>query len=201
MSVAVIDLGCSNLSSILFALNRLRASYVVTTDADEISAADRVILPGVGSAKYAMDKINALSLRTALTELDQPLLGVCLGMQLLYDYSFEGDTACLGLLSGQVKKLSPPPKAPWPHVGWSKLYLSQKTNDSRLLYGVDNGAYVYFVHGYGCPVDSSTIATAQYGEEFSAALERNLIFGCQFHPELSSTAGAQILENFLEVPC
>jgi glutamine amidotransferase len=199
-TVAVVDLGCANLASVGFALDRLGARYVVTRKAAEISSAERVILPGVGAAGFAADQIDALGLRETLAGLSQPLFGICLGMQLLYESSEEGDAQCLGLLAGRVGKLPVPKREPWPHMGWSRLTLRKPA--SRLMHGVEDGAYAYFDHGFACPVTEATAATARYGIDFAATLEDGRgIYGCQFHPELSSAAGARMLQNFLESPC
>jgi len=199
MTVAVVDLGCANLASVGFALERLGARFVMTREADVISSAERVILPGVGAAGFAVERIEALGLRELLTGLDQPLLGICLGMQLLFDGSDEGDVACLGRLAGRITKLPAPENEPWPHMGWSRLSLTRP--DSRLLHGVEDGAYAYFVHGFAAPVNAATAATADYGVDFAAVVDQDGVYGCQFHPERSSEVGARILQNFLEVPC
>lgn len=204
MTIAVVDLGCSNLASVTFALDRLDAGYVVTSDAKIISEAEKVILPGVGAAGFAAGRIDTLGLRETLSGLTQPLFGICLGMQLLYESSEEGDARCIGKLPGRVGKLPVPKDEPWPHMGWSRL--SIRKAESRLLHGVEDGAYAYFVHGFACPVSDATAATARYGVDFAAAVDTESqsggrVYGCQFHPERSSAAGAQILKNFLEAPC
>jgi glutamine amidotransferase len=199
MTLAVVDLGCANLASVGFALDRLGARFTVTRDAAAIASADRVILPGVGAAGFAASRIDALGLRETLEGLTQPLFGICLGMQLLYETSEEGDARGLGILKGRVGKLPVPKREPWPHMGWSRL--ARRRWDSRLMHGVEDGAYAYFVHGYACPIDAQTAATARYGVDFAAVVEGTRVFGCQFHPERSSAAGARILANFLEVPC
>jgi glutamine amidotransferase len=199
MTIAMVDLKCGNLASVRFALERLDAPHVVTSDPSAIAAAPKVILPGVGSAEFAAERIDALSLRETLRGLRQPLLGICLGMQLLYDASDEGDATCIGKLPGRVTKLPHVPSEPWPHMGWSKL--AKRGANSRLLDGVEDGAYAYFVHGFACPIDEATVATARYGVDFAAAVEQDNVFGCQFHPERSAEAGARILQNFLDVPC
>jgi glutamine amidotransferase len=199
MTVAVVDLGCANLASVGFALDRLGARFIVTRDARTIASADKVVLPGVGAAGFAAAQIDALGVREALLALTQPLFGICLGMQLLFQSSEEGDARGLGLLQGRVGRLPVPDGEPWPHMGWSPL--TRRRADSRLLHGVEDGAYAYFVHGYACPVGETTAATARYGVDFAAVVEDGRLFGCQFHPERSSAAGARILANFLEVPC
>lgn len=199
MSVAVVDLGCANLSSVAFALERLEASFTFSDDARVIASAERVILPGVGAAGFAAEQIDKLGLRETLAGLTQPLMGICLGMQLLYESSEEGDARGLGRLAGRVRRLDAPEREPWPHMGWSRLGVRRP--DSRLLQGVEDGAYAYFVHGYACPLDDATVASASYGEDFAAVVERGDVYGCQFHPERSGAVGARMLANFLSAPC
>lgn len=199
MSLAVVDLGCANLASVGFALDRLGARYRVTSDKAAIEDAERVILPGVGSASYAAGRLDALGLRETLQGFTRPLFGVCLGMQLLFEASEEGDAQCLALLPGRVRRLAPPAGEPWPHMGWSRLSITVK--DSRLFAGVEDGAYAYFVHGFAAPISEATAATAIYDAPFTAAVEEGNLFGCQFHPERSGEAGARILKNFLDIPC
>ncbi|MBT8472709.1 MAG: imidazole glycerol phosphate synthase subunit HisH [Marinicaulis sp.] len=195
----IVDLGCANLASVGYALERLGVPFKISRDASEISAADRIILPGVGSASFSARQLDSRELRAVLVKATQPILGVCLGMQLLYETSEEGDAICLGLLSGMVTRLEVSAVETWPHMGWSRL--RQTRNDSRLLSGIDDGAYAYFVHGFCCPIDDATVGEAEYGARFAAAVEKDNVFGCQFHPERSSAMGAKILKNFLEVPC
>lgn len=180
----------------MFALARLGANAALTRDADEIAAAERVILPGVGSAGFAMRRIGELGLGEALRAA-RPLLGVCLGHQLLFERSAEGDVACLGLIEGDVTRLPDAPDRPIPHMGWNTLDMVQA--DCPLLRGVEDGAFVYFVHAFAVPVGESTAALARYGEAFSAVAVQDGIYGCQFHPERSGALGAQILKNFLEL--
>ena len=199
MTVAVVDLDCANLASVRFALDRLDARHVVTKDPAVIAEAERVILPGVGAAGFAVERLDALGLRETITGLSQPLFGICLGMQLLYEGSDEGDARCLGVLEGQVTKLPQVETEPWPHMGWSKL--AKRRTDARLLHGVEDDAYAYFVHGFACPISDATAATARYGVDFAAMVETDRAYGCQFHPERSSVVGARILKNFLDAPC
>lgn len=197
MSVAVIKLGVGNTASVMFALERLGAAAELTDDAARIAEAERVILPGVGAAAAAMRLLDG-GLRQVLREFPRPLLGICLGQQLLYDFSQEGDVAGLGLLAGDVTALEPTPRLPIPHMGWSALQFERET---PLFEGVASGEYAYFVHSYACPVDGATVATADYGRPFSAAVARGNVFGCQFHPERSGAVGARVLNNFLALPC
>lgn len=197
MSVAVIKLGVGNTASVMFALERLGAAAELTDDAARIAEAERVILPGVGAAAAAMQLLDS-RLRQVLRQFPRPLLGICLGQQLLYDFSQEGDVAGLGLLAGDVTALKPTPRLPIPHMGWSALQFERET---ALFEGVASGEYAYFVHSYACPVDDATVATADYGRSFSAAVARGNVFGCQFHPERSGAVGARVLSNFLALPC
>ncbi|MDZ4690369.1 imidazole glycerol phosphate synthase subunit HisH [Terricaulis sp.] len=197
MSVAVIKLGVGNTASVMFALERLGAAAELTDDAARIAEAERVILPGVGAAAAAMQLLDS-GLRQVLRKFPRPLLGICLGQQLLYDFSQEGDVAGLGLLAGDVTVLERTPRLPIPHMGWSALQVQRET---ALFEGVTSGEYAYFVHSYACPVDDATVATADYGRPFSAAVARGNVFGCQFHPERSGAVGARVLSNFLALPC
>ena len=193
--LAIVDTGCANLASVGFAFERLGARKVITSDAAIIKAADHVILPGVGAMPYAMKQLEARGLVEVLRSLTQPLMGICLGMQLLLDGSDEGGAAGLGLVDGTVK-LMDTGGLPTPHMGWNTL---ENLADDPLLADVNIGDYVYFVHSYAASVSGETLATSSYGERFSAVIRRGNIYGCQFHPERSGQVGAQILENFLKV--
>lgn len=197
MSVAVIKLGVGNTASVMFALERLGADAVLTDDPARIDEAERVILPGVGAAAAAMRLLDD-GLREVLRDFSRPLLGICLGQQLLYEFSHEGGVAGLGLLPGEVTALEQTSLSPTPHMGWSALHIAR---ESALLEGVRAGEYAYFVHSFVCPVDDATVATADYGRAFSAVLARGNLFGCQFHPERSGAVGARVLRNFLTLPC
>ena len=192
MSVALVDLGCGNIGSVAIALRRLGAEPAITCNAVAIAAAGRVVLPGVGAAGHAMDRIESLGLSETLRALTQPLLGICLGMQLLFEHSEEDDVACLGLIPGEVRRLEPEPGRPVPHMGWSRLELSEGRG------GLRSGDYAYFAHSFACDDGPDCIATAHYGGPIVAAVRRHNLLGCQFHPERSSEAGARFLEAFLE---
>jgi glutamine amidotransferase len=198
MTTAVVKLGVGNTASVMFALERLDAPAVLTDDPSRIADAERVILPGVGAAAHAMRLLEEKGLREVLTHFIRPLLGICLGQQLLYDWSEEGDAAGLRLVPGRVTALPASRETPAPHMGWTKL---ERTRDHALLEGIPDGAYAYFVHSYVCPLGAETLATASYGQTFSAVIGKSNVFGCQFHPERSSAAGARILQNFLSLPC
>ncbi len=191
----IIDTGCANLTSLKFALERLTNDVLVTDDPAIISSASRVFLPGVGSAGYAMGILEQKGLIPVIQNLTQPLLGICLGMQLLTSGSTEGDVACLDLIPGQVQALQ---AEGWrlPHMGWNTL---TDISDHPLFEDVSQNEYFYFVHSYGAEVSDSTIASCEYGGAFSAALAYKNFWGVQFHPERSGSAGSQILKNFLEI--
>jgi glutamine amidotransferase len=192
----IIDSGGANLASLQFALERLGARAVVSSDARAIAAAPRVLLPGVGSAADAMQRLRRSGLAELLPTLRQPVLGICLGMQLLFERSAEGITECLGVLPGTVRRLETAPGRPVPHMGWNQL---MEPREDPLLEGIEPGEYFYFVHGYAVPTSDVTLAQVQYGEALSAAVRRGNFWGTQFHPERSASAGARLLGNFLRL--
>jgi glutamine amidotransferase len=194
--VTVIEIGCANTASVLFALERLGADARLSSDAAEIAAAEKVVLPGVGAAGFAMSRIRELGLFDTIRDLKVPLLGVCLGQQLLFDGSTEGDVECLGLIPGQVTKMVAEGDMVVPHMGWNQLTV---THDDPLTAGVSDGDFAYFVHSYVCPVNQYTLATSTYGQPFAAMVRKDNVWGCQFHPERSSATGARILENFVNL--
>jgi imidazole glycerol-phosphate synthase subunit HisH len=195
-NVAIIDSGGANLASLEFALRRLGASTVVTTDAEAIGAAERVLLPGVGSAGNAMQRLRSAALPGVIAALTQPVMGICLGMQLLFERSAEGQQDCLGIIPGTVERIPARDGFPVPHMGWNQLDLV--TNDP-LVRGLADGEYVYFVHSFAAAASPHTIATTDYGGSLSAVVRHRNFWGTQFHPERSSTVGARILANFLEL--
>jgi glutamine amidotransferase len=192
----IIDSGGANLASLQFALRRLDARAVVTSDARQIAAAARVLLPGVGSAADAMQRLRRSGLAELLPTLRQPVLGICLGMQLLFERSAEGMTECLGLLPGAVRRLEAAPGRPVPHMGWNQL---TDFREDPLLEGIEPGEYFYFVHSYAVPTSEMTVAQVQYGESLSAVVRRGNFWGTQFHPERSASGGARLLANFLRL--
>jgi glutamine amidotransferase len=194
VDVAIIDSGGANLASLQFALDRLGARSTVSSDAEVIAAAPRVLLPGVGAAADAMRRLRHSGLDRLIPTLRAPLLGVCLGMQLLFEHSAEGDTACLGVLGGRVEHLASSPGIPVPHMGWNTLELIA---DDPLLTGIASGEHLYFVHSYAAPVADSTLAAVRYGRALAAVVRHDNFRGVQFHPERSATVGARILRNFL----
>ena len=197
-TVTVVGYGAGNTASVQFALERLGASVIITDDTDRIAAADRLILPGVGAAAYAMQRLDSLGLTAPIRAFSRPLLGVCLGQQLLFERSDEGGGVdLLGLIPGTVRKLAGGPDLPVPHMGWTRLEGVQK---DPLLAGVREGDYAYFVHGFVCPAGDATLATATYGTAVPAVVRKANRWGCQFHPERSAATGARILQNFLGLP-
>ena len=197
-TVAIVDSGGANIASLQFALERVGARALLTSDPRELAAADRVILPGVGSAADAMSRLRTLAIEDALRRLEQPVLGICLGMQLLFAASEEGiggvDTPCLGLIDARVLRMPRRDGLPVPHMGWNRV---QVRRPGELLHGIDAGAHVYFVHSYAAPVGEWTIASTRYGDEFTAAVSWRNFHGTQFHPERSAGAGQRVLQNFL----
>ena len=192
MKLAIVDLAYGNIGSIVLACERFGIAPVVSADPGELKSADRVILPGVGAAGYAMRRIDELGLRQTLRSLEQPALGICLGMQLLFERSDEAGTECLGIIPGQVRTLEPAPDRPVPHMGWSALYVCDPD------IGLRSGDYVYFAHSYAADTGEATVATADYGREIPAVVRRGNWLGAQFHPERSSDAGARFLKAFLQ---
>lgn len=198
MRVAVIDSGGANIGSVRYALDRLGADSVLTGEAAVIRACERVILPGVGVASVAMARLRALGLVEVLRTLEQPILGICLGMQLLFESSEEGDVELLGRLKGRVARLPEAPGVRIPHMGWNHLAIRR---ESPLLDGIESGAQCYFVHSYAAPVSADCIASSAHGVPFAAVVQHGCVAGAQFHPERSGAVGARLLENFLRSGC
>jgi len=193
---AVIVASGANIASLQFALQRLDAEAAVSSDPEEIRAASHVILPGVGAASVAMSRLRQSGLDTVIPTLRQPVLGICLGMQLLYESSQEGDVACLGVIPGGATRFEEAAGRPVPHMGWNTLEIRRP---SPLLAGLTDGDYAYFVHSYALEVGAATVASAHYGAHFSACVQWRNFYGAQFHPERSATVGALLLENFLAI--
>jgi imidazole glycerol-phosphate synthase subunit HisH len=196
MSVVLVDAGGTNIGSVRYALQRLGVDAALTADAATIRSADKVILPGVGAAAPGMARLRALNLVELLRSLTQPVLGVCLGMQLLCAHSEEGDTECLGLIAAPVRRFVEAPGLRVPHMGWNDLR-AKRTHP--LLVGLGDDEQAYFVHSYAVPVGDWTLATSDYGAAFSAVIARDNYYGMQFHPERSAAVGAKLLKNFLEL--
>ncbi|MFT3756630.1 MAG: imidazole glycerol phosphate synthase subunit HisH [Pseudoxanthomonas sp.] len=195
MKVVLVDGGGSNIGSVRCALQRIGVEAQLTGDAYEIRSADRVLLPGVGAAAVGMEKLRTHGLIDVLRMLDKPLLGVCVGMQLLFEHSEEDDVDCLGLLPGKVTKLPSSAGVRIPHMGWNTLC---RRRDASLLDGIADNAHAYFVHSYAAPVGDDCLASCEYGREFAAVVQRDNVAGAQFHPERSSDVGARLLKNFIE---
>ena len=194
--LALIDAGGANLGSVRYALERLGVEARVVRDAQGLQGAERVILPGVGAAPEAMARLRAQGLIEPLQQLQVPLIGICLGMQLLFEHSEEGDVDCLGMLPVIVRHMTPALGIRVPHMGWNQLV---PMRDSALLAGLPERASAYFVHGYAAPVTADTVAACDHGGLFTAVVQSGLRCGAQFHPERSADTGARILRNFLEM--
>lgn len=194
MKVAIIEYNAGNIRSVDFALKRLGIDAEITGDHDKIRSADKVIFPGVGEASSAMDYLHNRGLVELIRELKQPVLGICIGLQLLCKYSEEGNTACIGVFEEKVKKFtSPDKKLKIPQMGWNNIY-DLKTN---LFDGKMENQYVYFVHSFFAETGKNTIAKSTYAGEFSAALQKDNYYATQFHPEKSGRVGAMVLKNFI----
>ncbi len=191
MTVAIIDSGGSNLRSVAKAIDRLNKSYVITDIADEIMKASFVILPGVGSAKNVMSELKKKNLIDVINNLKQPVLGICIGMQILFEYSAEGNTKCLGLIKGDIQKFDESTDLKVPQMGWNKVTFS----DQRLK---KFNNYYYFANSYYSSIQKHTTATSEYGDIFTSVVEKNNFLGCQFHPEKSSEAGEYFLQYFFQ---
>lgn len=199
-AAAVIDSGGANISSVMHALRRLGVEPVFTRDAATIRAASRVILPGVGAAGTAMARLRELGLVECIRALQQPVLGICLGMQLLFEKSTEAQAGatgveCLGIMPGTLEKLQALPGVRVPHMGWNT---TNTIRASRLLRGLPDHPWFYFVHSYRAPVDACTVATCTHGATFAAIVQRDNFHGAQFHPERSAGHGARLLQNFMD---
>ena len=192
--IAIIDGGGANIASLKFALARLGCDAQLTTDAAAIEAATHVILPGVGAAADSMRRLREAGLIELIPRLRQPFLGICLGLQLLFDASDENDAECLGVFGGRARLFDATPDQPVPHMGWNRVAY---TRESSLLDGIPEGSHFYFVHSYALDVTADTLATSNYGRDFTAIVERDNFAAAQFHPERSGELGARLLQNFL----
>ena len=193
MKIAIINYGAGNIQSILFAIERLGYTAVLTNNPDEIQQADKVIFPGVGEASYAMKKLKESGLDSMIPTLKQPVLGICLGMQLMCQHSEEGNTEGLGIFDANVIRFSTNVKVP--QMGWNQIYNLK----SPLFEGINDNEYMYLVHSYYVPNCKEAIATTNYDLEYASALQKNNFYGTQFHPEKSGDIGEQILGNFLKL--
>jgi len=211
MNIAIVKYNAGNIQSVLYALERIGKEAIVTDDHEQIRSADKVIFPGVGEASTAMDYLKERGLDMLIRGLQQPVLGICLGMQLMCRYSEENDTECLGIFEEEVKKFRPPGRTAGkggttavpgakeevykvPQIGWNNIYHLQ----SPLFRGLEENAYCYFVHGYYAALGKHTIATTDYVLPYSSGLHKDNFYGVQFHPEKSAQVGEKILRNFLE---
>ena len=194
--IAIVDSGGANIASVIFALERLGVQGKLTADPVVIQSAERVILPGVGAAKDAMKKLTERELVACIQNLKQPVLGICLGMQLLFGHSEEGDVDMLDVLPGSVQHFKKAEDKTIPHIGWNNVMIK---SDHPLFQGLHDNSYFYFVHSYFVPESDCTLGSCDYGEMFSAIVAKDNFMGCQFHPERSGAAGAQILKNFVEM--
>jgi glutamine amidotransferase len=194
--LAIIDSGGANIASLQFAVERLGIASDLTTDPQTLSVASHVILPGVGAAADCMARLRSAGIVDTIRGLTQPVLGICVGMQLLFESSEEGDVPCIGLLPGRVHRFANREELPVPHVGWNQLELRR---ESPLLEGISSGDYVYFVHSYAAPTSNVTVASTSYGESFSAIVQHGNVYGAQFHPERSARVGSRLLQNFLRI--
>jgi len=192
--VVIVASGGANIASLRFALDRLQVASIVTADPVQIRSASHVILPGVGAAADAMTRLRRLELDRLIPTLCQPVLGICLGMQLLFEASDEGDTECLGIIPGRAVRFRDAPDRPVPHIGWNTL---TALRGCGLCDGIAPDSYAYFVHSYALPVGPETVASTRYDGAFSAAVAFKNFYGAQFHPERSGSVGARVLQNFL----
>lgn len=195
MKVVILDTGCANLSSVKYAIQRLGYEPAVSLEPEIVLTADKLFLPGVGTAQAAMAQLKERHLIELIKACTQPVLGICLGMQILAKGSDEGVTKTLGILDTSVKVMKDR-GLPLPHMGWNSV---KPLAGHHLFRNIDENAYFYFVHGYAMPLSEYTIAECQYGKTFSAAVQKDNFYGVQFHPERSGKAGAQLLKNFLEM--
>ncbi len=201
MKVSIIKYNAGNVQSVLFALERIGVNAIVTNNINELNTSDKIIFPGVGEASSAMKYLKERKLDTVIMDLKQPVLGICLGMQLMCKYSEEGNTNCLGIFNNKVKRFSSPFEGgvqrtgdvKVPQIGWNNIY-ELKTN---LYKGIKENEYMYFVHSYYAELSEYTVAKTNYEIEYSSSLQKNNFYAAQFHPEKSSDAGQQLLENFI----
>jgi imidazole glycerol-phosphate synthase subunit HisH len=193
--IGIIDYGAGNIRSVGNALDRLGQPYFVSRDIAELQRARKLILPGVGEARSAMESLGQIGLLRWLTTVNVPFLGICIGMQILFEHSDERDTACLGVVPGRISRFDDT-KLKVPHIGWNRVAV---TTTSPLFNNIRDNEYFYFVHSFRAPVGPTTIGLTQYGESFSAAVQKQNFFGVQFHAEKSGAAGIQVMKNFIEL--
>ena len=191
--VAIIDSIGSNLASLKFALDRIKVNFIVTNEVKQISNSSHIILPGVGAARNAMNKLSQHEIIETITTLSQPTLGICLGMQIFMEHSEEDDTSCLGVFGDSCKLFENQENYPVPHMGWNTIELESSSNLSK---GINSGTHFYFVHSYYVPLNSQTIASTTYSRKFSSIIQKDNFVGTQFHPEKSGEQGSILLKNF-----
>jgi glutamine amidotransferase len=196
MRLVIIDSGGANIASVRFAIERLGVESELTTDPQRVRDATHVLLPGVGAARDCMGRLQKARLVDTLRTLKQPVLGICVGMQLLFESSEEDNVECLGLVPGRVRRFPEREGLPVPHMGWNQLNLLRS---SPLLQGIHENDHVYFVHSYRAPLGDMTLVSSDYGDSFSAIVQRDNIFGAQFHPERSARVGSLLLRNVLRL--
>jgi glutamine amidotransferase len=194
MSLVIIDTGGANLASIGNAVTRIGHNFKVSTDRSDIRAASHIILPGVSAASPIINHLESLALINFIKDLEQPLLGICLGMQILFKHTEEGEIDCIGILGDTIKKFPEQPNISIPHMGWNEINMT----DDPLFSGIDQGSYVYFAHSYYASMSGYTISSTHHGVSFSSAIRYKNFYGVQFHPEKSGSVGEQILNNFLK---
>ena len=195
MEVVIIKYNAGNVQSVMYALERIGVSYKLTDSIEEISSAERIIFPGVGEASTAMNSLRKTGLDKLIPTLKQPFLGTCVGMQLLCKYSQENDTSCLGVFDVDIKRFPKTPEFKVPQTGWNDIYMLQ----SALLQGVMENSYVYYNHSYYAPICENTIAKTNYILEYSAVLQKDNFYACQFHSEISGDVGQRVFENFMKI--
>jgi imidazole glycerol-phosphate synthase subunit HisH len=196
MNIAIIKYNAGNIQSVDFALQRIGIQATITDDPEIIKSSDKVIFPGVGEASTAMQYLKERNLDSVIKSLQQPVLGICLGMQLLCNHSAEGNTDCLGIFENiNLQKFKKQPDTKVPQIGWNTIGF----NNDVLFAGIDNKPFIYNVHSYYVPINDYTIATCNYQLNYSAAIQKNNFYGVQFHPEKSGTVGEQILKNFIQI--
>ena len=191
--VAIIDSIGSNLASLKFALDRIKIDFIVTNEVKQIRNSSHIILPGVGAARNAMNKLSQQEIIETITTLSQPTLGICLGMQIFMEHSEEDDTSCLGVFGDSCKLFENQENYPVPHMGWNTIELESSSNLSK---GINSGTHFYFVHSYYVPLNSQTIASTTYSRKFSSIIQKDNFVGTQFHPEKSGEQGSILLKNF-----